>query len=315
MAFPSGVRRKGVSRWRRALPRAAGLAAAGIVLGCAWGASRAAWRLPDVGGLASQAPARTSYMALRPGGAVAQPLAPVSPLLACAVVKAEDRGFFRHDGFERGQVMRGVRRTLSGGGVAGGSTITQQLARNLYLTPERTPARKLREAMIARRLERSLSKERILALYLGLIEWGDGVWGADAAARHYFGVPAREVDAFQATFLASLIPAPRAPLAGANRLRAERVQRRVLAQLHASGLLDDRAWTEAWARTGEVHRALAAGVPMRDALATPPLAGGRPVPPPVRRDARPLPAARAVAEGCGLHREQREETLRGPGGR
>src|SRR5206468_7949614 len=91
----------------------------------------------------------------------------------------------------------------------GGSTITQQLAKNLYLSPEKSPIRKLRELVIARRLEAELKKSRILELYLNVIEWGDGIYGADAAARSYFHVPASALDAREAAMLAAAIINPR----------------------------------------------------------------------------------------------------------
>jgi monofunctional glycosyltransferase len=93
--------------------------------------------------------------------------------------------------------------------VRGGSTITQQLAKNLYLTPSKNPYRKLAELFVARRLEMELSKARILELYLNLIEWGDGIWGAEAAARAYFGVPASALSAEQSALLAGAIINPR----------------------------------------------------------------------------------------------------------
>jgi monofunctional biosynthetic peptidoglycan transglycosylase len=94
-------------------------------------------------------------------------------------------------------------------GTRGGSTITQQLAKNLYLSPSRNPLRKLRELMIARRLEAELSKRRILELYLNLIEWGDGVYGAEGASRTYFSEPASAITPDQAALLAGAIINPR----------------------------------------------------------------------------------------------------------
>ena len=103
----------------------------------------------------------------------------------------------------------------------GASTITQQLAKNLYLSPTRSPLRKLRELIIARRLEAELSKTRILEIYLNVIEWGDGVWGADAAARTYFGVSASRLSREQAALLAGAIINPRTlnPARPPSRLR------------------------------------------------------------------------------------------------
>src|SRR5687768_18619103 len=93
--------------------------------------------------------------------------------------------------------------------VRGASTITQQLAKNLYLSPSRNPMRKLRELIIARRMEAALPKARIFEIYLNVIEWGDGIWGADAAARTYFGVPASALGREQAALLAGAIVNPR----------------------------------------------------------------------------------------------------------
>ena len=98
---------------------------------------------------------------------------------------------------ERGEFARGA------------STITQQLAKNLYLSPSKNPLRKVRELLIARRLESELSKQRILELYLNVIEWGDGIYGAEAASQAYFGVPASRLGPAQAARLAAMIPNPR----------------------------------------------------------------------------------------------------------
>ncbi|HEX7241280.1 MAG TPA: biosynthetic peptidoglycan transglycosylase, partial [Longimicrobiaceae bacterium] len=203
-----------------------------------------------------------------------------------------------------------VARTFRGGPVAGGSTITQQTARNLFLDPERTLRRKAREAALATRLESGLSKRRILELYLNVIEWGDGVWGAEAASRHHFGKAAAGLDAFEASFLASLVAAPLSPLSGPNAERARALQLRVLDQLYLSGLLDDAGWRAAAIRTELLHEELAGGVPLPAALAP------RPVPdydysPPLRDDSSRLPASRALAEECGLAREL--SSTRNPG--
>jgi monofunctional biosynthetic peptidoglycan transglycosylase len=93
--------------------------------------------------------------------------------------------------------------------VAGGSTITQQLAKNLFLSPEKSYTRKAQEAVVTVLLEAMLSKQRILELYLNVIEWGNGVFGAEAAARRYFGVGAAQLDAEQAARLAAMAPSPR----------------------------------------------------------------------------------------------------------
>jgi monofunctional biosynthetic peptidoglycan transglycosylase len=212
------------------------------------------------------------------------------------VVKAEDRTFFRHGGVLWSELPALAGSAARGNGVRGGSTISQQLARNLYLSPRRTPHRKLREAVIAGRLENELSKRRILELYLNVIEWGDGVWGAEAASRHYLGKGASEVDAFEATFLASLVAAPRQPLRGSNAARAQAVQQRVLRQLRVSGLLDERGMRAAWRQGDTLHAALAAGQDLPGALArarasAPPRGGRRPV------------LHEVLASGCGVGRE------------
>jgi membrane peptidoglycan carboxypeptidase len=235
----------------------------------------------------------------------------MSVLLVCAVVKAEDRHFFQHGGFDWAQAKRGIRRSIAGEGLMGGSTITQQLARNLFLGPERTPHRKLREAFLTRALESHLSKPRILELYLNVIEWGENEWGARAASRRYFGKEPDELDAFEASFLAALIAAPRAPVRGRNAERLRRVQSRVLVQLYASGLLgQDETWS-ALARAEASYRRLSRGVAIDVALRE---SAGRAaaVEGSVRRryrflvlgNATRLAPERSLAGGCGIEREQ-----------
>jgi monofunctional biosynthetic peptidoglycan transglycosylase len=127
-----------------------------------------------------------------------------------AVLVAEDSGFWQHDGVDYDQLRESMEANwLRGSFVRGGSTITQQLAKNLYLSPSKNPVRKLRELLIARRLEAELSKQRILELYLNLIEWGDGIYGAEAAARTYFRKSAADVGRQEAALLAGAIPNPR----------------------------------------------------------------------------------------------------------
>jgi monofunctional biosynthetic peptidoglycan transglycosylase len=264
-------------RTARLAIRAVGTAA--LLLAAAGGlaAYRTFSDLPDLSALAHAAPAQTSYMRLRaaqtgrPASAFRAgtlPLERVSPLLVCAVVKGEDRGFFRHQGVDWAQVRRAVVRTLTGAPM-GGSTITQQTARNLYLSPDATLGRKTREVALAREMERTLPKRRILELYLNGVEWGEGVWGADQAAGHYLRTDAGHVDAFGAALLAALLPAPRQPLAGRNLLRAEHVERRVLNQMRASRLLTNTQWLDAQVRTDTFHARLRRGVPPAGALPGP----------------------------------------------
>jgi len=156
------------------------------------------------------------------------PLSRISPSMQRAAVVAEDARFWDHDGVDW-EAMRGAfeRNWEAGRLKVGGSTITQQLAKNLYLSPARTPWRKLRELAIAWRLERALSKKRILEIYLNVIEFGPRTFGVEAAARRYMGVPASELTREQAATLAAVIPSPRIydPVRHPDRVRrrAERI--------------------------------------------------------------------------------------------
>ena len=177
--------------------------------------------LPDVRPLATVNPKSTAFMELRAREAAAQgrtvrrvqvwiPYRRISQSLKRAVLVAEDDAFWEHEGIDVEQIRRSIEIDLAkGGAVRGGSTITQQLAKNLYLSPSRDPLRKLRELIIARRLEAALPKARILELYLNLIEWGDGIWGAEAAARAYFQTSATSLSREQAALLAGAIVNPR----------------------------------------------------------------------------------------------------------
>jgi len=138
------------------------------------------------------------------------PYSRISQNLKRAVLVAEDDAFWQHEGIDLEQLKISIQSDIgSGKAVRGGSTITQQLAKNLYLSPSRDPLRKLRELIIARRLEAALSKARIFEIYLNVIEWGDGIWGAEAAARSYFGSSAASVGPDQAALLAGAIINPR----------------------------------------------------------------------------------------------------------
>lgn len=128
-----------------------------------------------------------------------------SPVLERMVIIAEDSRFKTHHGID----FIEVREAWASGSHRGASTITQQLAKNLYLSPSRSVLRKLKEAVTAVRLELALPKERIMELYLNVAEWGPGVWGADAASRSYYGVPASRLSNAQAAALAATLPHPR----------------------------------------------------------------------------------------------------------
>jgi monofunctional biosynthetic peptidoglycan transglycosylase len=133
----------------------------------------------------------------------------ISPLLKRAVIAAEDAKFTRHHGFDWDGIETAMEKNLRKGRiVAGGSTISQQLAKNLFLSRSRTPWRKAQEANITVLLETLMGKRRILEIYLNTIEWGEDVFGAEAAARHYFGVSAAALSPEQAAQLAAMIPNP-----------------------------------------------------------------------------------------------------------
>jgi len=177
--------------------------------------------LPDVRPLIKSNPATTAFMDLREDEAhdVGKPARRVqrwiaynniSPHLKRAVLVAEDAAFWQHEGLDLVELQKSIETDWARGQlVRGASTITQQLAKNLYLSPTRSPVRKLRELVIARRLEAELSKARIFELYLNVVEWGDGVWGVEAAARQYFGTSAAELGPQESALLAGALVNPR----------------------------------------------------------------------------------------------------------
>ena len=134
----------------------------------------------------------------------------ISAHLKRAVVAAEDAKFLDHEGFDWEAIHEAMlKNERRGKVVAGASTITQQLAKNLFLSSQRSYARKAQEASITWMMEQTMSKRRILELYLNFAEWGDGVFGAEAAARHHFGSSAAQISAEQAAWLAAVLPSPR----------------------------------------------------------------------------------------------------------
>jgi monofunctional biosynthetic peptidoglycan transglycosylase len=139
----------------------------------------------------------------------------ISVQLKRAVVAAEDAKFVDHEGFDWEAISKAIEKNeRKGRVVSGASTISQQLAKNLFLSGERSWLRKGQEAAITWMLEASLSKRRILELYLNYAEWGEGVFGAEAAARYHFGTNAASLSAHQAAFLAAILPSPRRYVAG-----------------------------------------------------------------------------------------------------
>jgi monofunctional glycosyltransferase len=202
-----------VRRYRRGLLAAAAFAFGYIVY--------VYLTLPDVRLFATANPQTTAFMQLRMQEAAGKgrrfairqrwvPYNQISPHLKRAVIVAEDAAFFDHDGIDFDEIKASLERNWDDGRFTrGASTITQQLAKNLYLSPTRNPVRKLRELFITRRLEASLSKRRILEIYLNMIEWGDGIFGCEAAARAYFGKSAADLSREEAALLAGAIINPR----------------------------------------------------------------------------------------------------------
>ena len=138
------------------------------------------------------------------------PYGNISNHLKRALIAAEDARFVDHEGFDWEGIAKAYQKNMKKGRVvAGGSTISQQLAKNLFLSTKRTPWRKGEEVLITLMLEAVMDKRRIFEIYLNVIEWGDGVFGAEAAARHYFGVRASRLSPEQAARLAAMVPNPR----------------------------------------------------------------------------------------------------------
>lgn len=137
------------------------------------------------------------------------PYSRISPNLKKALIAAEDSKFMQHQGFDFEGIQKAFEKNEKRGRIAaGGSTITQQLAKNLFLWPEKSLLRKGEEALITLMIEGTWSKRRILDVYMNEIEWGTGIFGAEAASRHYFGVSAAELNEYQAAMLASMVPSP-----------------------------------------------------------------------------------------------------------
>jgi len=232
--------------------RAAAALAAVFVLVCA---VYLLW-LPDVAPLKKKNPAQTSYMLIKERQAAAKGRKlgrnmvwtgwdGISENLKHAVLVAEDDTFYRHKGVEWTSTWRAIKTDLKTGRLArGGSTITQQVARNLYLSPSKNPLRKIKEILIARRLEAALGKRRIFEIYLNIAEWGKGIYGAQAASLAYFGKSAAELTPEEAAALAAVLPSPRRynPVKGTRFM--ERRKSRIVGRMRASGYLPEEAETE-----------------------------------------------------------------------
>ena len=176
---------------------------------------------PDVSDLIKNRPGKTAFMEYREDvwqekgikkkiSTSWVPLSQISPYAMKAVIIAEDDKFWSHEGFDFDAMQKALEKDIEKKTFkAGGSTISQQLAKNLYLSPAKNPMRKIKEAILTWRIERELSKKRIIELYLNVAEWGDGLFGVETAARKYFGKSARSLTAREAASLAAALPNPR----------------------------------------------------------------------------------------------------------
>ena len=217
-----------------------------------------AWlTFPDVSKLETGWPTTTAFMEQRKAELRSEgkddtlqytpvPYARISPYLRRAALVAEDNDFYEHKGVDVEALKDAIRRDWEKKKLTqGGSTITQQLAKNLYLNPSRNPLRKIKEYFIARSLENHLSKKRILELYLNVVEMGERVYGAEAASRAYFHTSASSISPSQAALLAGCLPNPREmdPAAPNKRLRAR--QRMILSRMRRWGyLFEEEVLTE-----------------------------------------------------------------------
>lgn len=205
--------------------------------------------LPDVAGLKRRNPAETSLMRLRELELKKLrrkpvriqlwiPFERISPHLKNAVIVAEDGRFWEHQGIDWDEFEAAMRRNWEKRRLFyGASTITQQLAKNLYLSPSKNPVRKAKEFMIAREMEERLGKRRILELYLNVAEWGQGIYGAQAASLHYFGKPASDLSPQEAATLAALLPSPARYSKARNARYVARMAQTILIRMRARGFL------------------------------------------------------------------------------
>jgi monofunctional biosynthetic peptidoglycan transglycosylase len=177
---------------------------------------------PDVSSLKKESPKKTAFMEYREKEWIREgkkykvqqiwvPYKAISPYLVKAVLIGEDDKFWQHEGFDYEAMQKAMEKDIKAKKFKlGGSTISQQLAKNLYLSPSKNPVRKLREAIITWRMERVISKKRILEIYLNVAEWGDrGIFGIESAARHYYGKSASALGPEEAARLAAVLPNPR----------------------------------------------------------------------------------------------------------
>ncbi len=233
---------------RRLVPRLALVAATVLAALALW-----VWaglpRRSEVRGLLRANPSKTRLMEQREDEARAKgrraraarswvPLSRVSRHLIHAVLSSEDQGFFGHEGVDWKAIEESIERNVEKRRFSrGGSTITQQLAKNLYFGTRKTLARKVRELVVTRWLEADLPKARILELYVNVIEWGDGIYGCEAAAQQWYGKPASALSPDEAAGLAAMIPNPRRLNPRVSAARHERATRRVLWLMSQAGYI------------------------------------------------------------------------------
>jgi len=213
--------------------------------------------MPDVASLARINPKTTALMEQRAEeqNRKLQPLHAWVPYkrisihLRNAVLVSEDSAFFTHSGFDWTQIKESAKRDWDEKRMArGASTITQQLAKNLYLSTSRSPLRKLQEVFISRKLEQHLSKERIFEIYLNVIEWGDGIYGIDAASKRYFGKSSTDLRPEEAAVLAAMIPNPRRYTPKLNNAYLEKRKREILDHMVRWHYLERGEYEDARAR-------------------------------------------------------------------
>jgi monofunctional biosynthetic peptidoglycan transglycosylase len=207
---------------------------------------------PDVAALAKEPPKTTAFMEQRKRQLRAKgesdelqwkwvSYGRISPNLRRAVLVAEDDSFYEHEGVDIEAMKEAFERNWQRRKItSGGSTITQQLAKNLYLSPSRNPLRKLKEYFIARSLEKHLTKKRILEIYLNVVELGERVYGAEAAARSYFGKAASALSPSEAALLAGSLPNPRLMNPGHPNKRLRWRQRMILSRMRRWGYVFER---------------------------------------------------------------------------
>jgi monofunctional biosynthetic peptidoglycan transglycosylase len=229
--------------------------------------------LPNVRPLKRSRPKTTAYIELREREAAAKgrelglqwtwvPYDRISGNLKSAVVTSEDDAFYRHHGVDWEALRAAWERDKKEGKLsAGGSTIDMQLARNLYLSPSKNPLRKLKEILIARRLDRELGKRRVLELYLNVVEWGKGIFGCEAAARAYFGKSCADLSPDEAVAMAVVLPNPRRWNPSKPGRYVERNSARIVGRMIASGL---------WPQEDDFEDASSTADAAEDAAAEPP---------------------------------------------